>query len=90
MDGSSTTASSDDAAIIREIESEFPGWGLWHSGTGRWWAFRTAANPLTISQLRAGCQLIVQANTPDTLRGEIRTENSAAQRALDDNGEPVV
>lgn len=77
------TAPSGDGAIMREIESEFPGWGVWHSGTGRWWAFRTAANPLTIAQLRAGCQLIVQANTPEMLREEIRTENHAAERALD-------
>lgn len=67
---------------MQEIESEFPGWGVWHSGTGRWWAFRTAANPLTIAQLREGCQLIVQANTPETLREGIRAQISKAADAL--------
>lgn len=67
---------------MQEIESEFPGWGVWHSGTGRWWAFRTAANPLTIEQLREGCQLIVQANTPETLREGIRAQISKAADTL--------
>lgn len=67
---------------MQEIESEFPGWGVWHSGTGRWWAFRTAANPLTITQLREGCQLIVQANTPETLREGIRAQISKAADTL--------
>lgn len=67
---------------MQEIESEFPGWGVWHSGTGRWWAFRTAASPLTIAQLREGCQLIVQANTPETLREGIRAQISKAADIL--------
>ena len=77
-----TAAPSDDGAIMRDIESEFPGWGVWHSGTGRWWAFRTAARPLTIAQLREGCQLIVQANTPETLREGIRAQNMLAADTL--------
>jgi hypothetical protein len=59
---------------LQQIEAEFPGWGVWRSDTSRWWAFRTARNPLTIEQLRAGCRLIVQADTYEDLRTEIRSE----------------
>ena len=61
-------------ALIREIEAEFPGWGAWQSDTGRWWAFRTAADPLTIEELRAGRRLIVRADTAEELRTAIRSE----------------
>ncbi|MBO2452866.1 hypothetical protein J4573_37645 [Actinomadura barringtoniae] len=64
----------DDRPVIGQIEAEFPGWSAWRSDTDRWWAFRTAANPLTIEQLRAGHRLIVQADTVAALRAEIRAE----------------
>lgn len=88
MDGFSTTAPTGDAAAMHDIESRFPGWGLWRSGTGRWWAFRTAADPLTIAQLRAGCRLLVHANTLDALREAIRTEVASARCALADPALP--
>ncbi len=65
---------STEASVIREIEEEFPGWGAWRSDTGRWWAFRTSARPLTIEELRAGRRLIVQAETAGELRDAIRSE----------------
>lgn len=66
---------------LHGIRHEYPEWGVWRSGTGRWWAFRTGLNPLTIAQLRAGCRLIVQADTLGDLRDMIRTETLAAHRA---------
>jgi hypothetical protein len=63
------------------LEAEFPGWRLWISDTGRWWAFRTSACALTIEQLRAGCRLIVQADTSAALYSAIRAEIEAEQRA---------
>ncbi|WP_329248049.1 hypothetical protein OG417_00510 [Actinoallomurus sp. NBC_01490] len=65
---------------MRRLEAEFPGWRLWISDTGRWWAFRTEASALTIEQLRAGCRLIVQADTSDALYTEIRAEIEAERR----------
>lgn len=62
------------------LEAEFPGWRLWISDTGRWWAFRTSACALTIEQLRAGCRLIVQADTSDALYSAIRDEIEAERR----------
>ena len=67
--------------VMARLEAEFPGWRLWISDTGRWWAFRTSACALTIEQLRAGCRLIVQADTSDALYSAIRAEIEAEQRA---------
>ena len=67
----------DDRLQIGQIEAEFPGWSAWRSDADRWWAFRTAANPLTIEQLRAGHRLIVQADTVAGLRAAIRAELQA-------------
>lgn len=65
---------------LQGLRRDYPEWGVWRSGTGRWWAFRTGLNPLTIEQLRAGCRLIVQADTLRDLREMIDTETHAAQR----------
>lgn len=74
--------SVEDARVMRSIEAEFPGWGVWRSDTGRWWAFRTGADPLTIDQLRAGCRLLVQADTGAALRSAVSAAITAAERAL--------
>ena len=26
---------------VAQLEAEFPGWHIWHSNAGRWWATRT-------------------------------------------------
>lgn len=65
---------------MQRLEAEFPGWRLWISDTGRWWAFRTSSRALTIEQMRAGCRLIVQADTSDALHSAIRAEIEAAQQ----------
>ncbi|MFG1998439.1 hypothetical protein ACGFNU_04750 [Spirillospora sp. NPDC048911] len=66
-------------ASVETIELEFPGWSAWRSDTGRWWAFRTAADPLTIEQLRAGRRLIVQADTVEELHAAVRAEIESAR-----------
>lgn len=70
-----------ERSLIDEIGVRFPGWKAWRSDTLRWWAFRTAAAPLTIEQLRAGCRLIVQADTHAELCARVRAENHRAARA---------
>jgi hypothetical protein len=66
---------------MRRLEAEFPGWQLWISDTGRWWAFRTSACALTIEQMRAGCRLITSADTADALYSAIRAEIETERRA---------
>ncbi|MGI5165974.1 hypothetical protein ACQEU3_16585 [Spirillospora sp. CA-253888] len=68
-------------SLIADIEARFPGWGAWHSDAHRWWAFRTSADPLTIDQLRAGCRLLVQADTHAELCRAISAEIESARRA---------
>ncbi|MEU5877233.1 hypothetical protein [Spirillospora sp. NPDC047279] len=77
----------DPDLVIAAIELRFPGWSAWRSDTDRWWAFRTAADPLTIEELRAGHRLIVQADTPEELHAAIRAEIDSAAGA-DPGGPP--
>jgi hypothetical protein len=48
------------------IEGEFPGWQVWRSDAGRWYA--TRSGDLTDAQLRAGCAMTVAADDPEGLR----------------------
>ena len=59
----------DAAAAIRE---QFPGWTLWVSGTGRWWASRKVE--LTAADLAAGCVPFLHADDPGTLAAQIRAQ----------------
>ena len=34
-------AGSDEQAA--QLEADFPGWHIWHSNAGRWWATRTGS-----------------------------------------------
>jgi hypothetical protein len=34
-------AESDEQAA--QLEADFPGWHIWHSNAGRWWATRTGS-----------------------------------------------
>jgi hypothetical protein len=53
------------------IATAFDGrWGIWLSGTGRWWAARQEG-PSAAGQATAGVQL-VRADDPDQLRARIQ------------------
>ncbi len=61
----------DPAAMIRE---QYPGWTLWVSGTGRWWASRTVE--LTAADVAAGCVPYLHADDPETLTRQIRAQEA--------------
>ena len=61
----------DPAATMRE---QFPGWTLWVSGTGRWWASRQVE--LTAAEVSAGCVPFLHADDPWTLAGQIRAQDA--------------
>jgi len=61
----------DPTAALRE---QFPGWTLWVSGTGRWWASRTVE--LTAADVAAGCVPFLHADDPQTLAGQIRAQDA--------------
>jgi hypothetical protein len=62
-----------DAAAIR---AQFPGWTIWISGTGRWWASRQAE--LKAADLAAGCVPFLHADEPEALAAQIRAQQAAA------------
>jgi hypothetical protein len=64
------TITDCDAATI---ETTFEGrWGIWLSGTGRWWAaFR---GPLSAADQAAGCVPFLRAATPGQLTRDIRAQ----------------
>lgn len=61
-----------------QLVDQFPGWTLWVSGTGRWWASRQVE--LTAADLAAGCVPFLHADDPPPwpLRSAPRTRGAAA------------
>lgn len=57
-----------------DMSAEFPGWALWVSGTGRWWASWQAA--LTAGDTAAGCVPFLHADSPAALAAQIRTQEA--------------
>lgn len=48
------------------IEGDFPGWQVWRSDAGRWYA--TSSRDLTDAELQAGCAMTVAADDSAGLR----------------------
>ncbi len=67
-------ALSDHAALSRE----FPGWALWLSGTGRWWASRKVE--LTAADVAAGCVPFLHADSPEGLAEQLRAQEVLGSR----------
>ncbi|MQY03197.1 hypothetical protein [Actinomadura macrotermitis] len=55
------------------IEREFPGWLVWRSDAGRWYA--TRSGDLTDAQLQAGYAMTVASDDADGLRGLLRDQS---------------
>ena len=62
---------------IALLEAEFPGWHIWHSNAGRWWATRTGS-VLRRDELGTGRVMTLDADDEADLRGQL-----AAQVGLD-------
>jgi hypothetical protein len=60
------------------LHYEFPGWALWISGTGRWWASRRDA--LSAADLAAGCVPFLHADTPESLAAQLRAQKALRPR----------
>ena len=71
---------------IAQLEAEFPGWHIWRSSAGRWWATRTGTVPRredmgTGRVMTAGCgrrehthnEFAVQASLDREITGLTRT-----------------
>jgi hypothetical protein len=64
------------------LEAEFPGWHIWHSNAGRWWATRTGS-VLRRDDLGTGRVMTIDADDEAALRDQL-----AAQTSLDQQVEP--
>jgi hypothetical protein len=68
----------DDETDTSAIEARFPGWHIWKSDTGRWWAAR--ATTLPAAKSNAGCAQYLQSDSPDGLRDQITADNALSGR----------
>jgi hypothetical protein len=69
----------DDEARRAEIEAEFPGWHVWKSDTGPWWAARKVT--LTAEQSGVGCAQYLRANSATELHGDITADEARLSRS---------
>lgn len=58
---------------IAQLEAEFPGWHIWRSSAGRWWATRTGL-VLRRDELGAGRVMTVDADDEAGLREQLATQ----------------
>jgi hypothetical protein len=80
---------------VEAIETAFDGrWGIWHSGTGRWWAARhevpaeTGAEPAEAHAAGSGGPpvMLVRADDPDQLKARIQEQESRPRESVGDAG----
>jgi hypothetical protein len=60
---------------IRLLEAEFPGWHIWRSNAGRWWATRTGT-VLRRGELGTGRFMTLDADDEASLREQLATQAS--------------
>jgi hypothetical protein len=58
---------------IVQLEAEFPGWHIWHSNAGRWWATRTGSVSRR-EELGTGRVMTLDADDERGLRGQLATQ----------------
>jgi hypothetical protein len=61
---------------------DIPGWRLWVSSTGRWWALRQTT--LTAAQVAAGCQPLIYATDSRALAALISAQDELTNRVQSD------
>jgi hypothetical protein len=71
-------AGGDETAA--DLEAQFPGWHVWPSSAGRWWATRTG--PVTgRDSFGAGRVMTVDADDMETLRAQLDRQSRLDQAA---------
>ena len=63
-----------------ELEAQFPGWHVWPSSAGRWWATRTGT-VLDRDDLGAGRVMTIDADDSETLRAQLTRQSRLDQAA---------
>ena len=67
---------------IAQLEAEFPGWHIWRSNAGRWWATRTGP-VLRREDLGATRVMTVDADDAIALRGQLTAQASLDREITD-------
>jgi hypothetical protein len=67
---------------ISQLEAAFPGWHIWRSSAGRWWATRTGSVPRR-EELGTGRVMTLDSDDEADLRSQL-----ASQITLDGELEP--
>lgn len=70
---------------IAQLEAEFPGWRIWRSNAGRWWATRTGS-VLQREALGTGRVMTVDADDEHSMREELATQARLDREILDESG----
>ena len=63
-----------------ELEVQFPGWHVWPSSAGRWWATRTGT-VLDRDHLGDGRVMTIDADDMQTLRAQLARQSRLDQAA---------
>ena len=58
---------------IAQLEAEFPGWHIWRSNAGRWWATRTGSI-LRRDDLGTGRVMTLDADDEGSLSNQLATQ----------------
>jgi len=66
-------AGSDEQAA--QLEADFPGWHIWHSNAGRWWATRTGLVARR-DDLGTGRVMTLDADDAAALRAQLASQVS--------------
>ena len=69
MFGEGTTLMVDFTDLKADVESEHPGWVVWRSDTGRWYAIRSG--DLTDDRLGAAPAMILSSDDEAGLRAQL-------------------
>ena len=67
---------------IAQLEAEFPGWHIWRSSAGRWWATRTGT-VLRREDLGTGRVMTVDADDASALRDQLTAQASLDREITD-------
>ena len=60
---------------IAQVEADFPGWHIWHSNAGRWWATRTGMVARR-DDLGTGRVMTLDADNAAALREQLTAQSS--------------
>jgi hypothetical protein len=69
------------------IEADFPGWHIWRSNAGRWWATRTGP-VVRRAELGAARVMTVDADDEDLLRDQLLVQARLDRQAVADSRLP--